>query len=126
MNKLYDRPNPLTISQQKAWRRVTTVLDHIPCCEIESSYSRGRLYISVKVGTAAVHVPEFDEISELQKRTGVYLFWVGPRGGIESNRWGFLLDDAMGMKAEEYFEACLLDITHTANELYDLLQELAQ
>lgn len=126
-NKLYSHPIPLTVAQRDFLRRITTFLKDIPCCTIESSVGHnGRFYVSVAVGVDAVHAPGFDDDPELQSRCGVYLFWMGPRGGIESNRWGFLLDDAMGLKAEEYFHACLNDIAETANELYERLKEIAQ
>jgi hypothetical protein len=122
-----NHPQPLTRLQYAAWRRVIDGLKDIPCLLIQSSMGAyGRLYISVAVGQDAVHVPDFNTNESLQEGTGVYLFWIGPRGAVESNRWGFLLDDALGLKAEEYFCACLDDIAQTATELYHRLKEIAQ
>lgn len=122
-----DQPKPMTRRQQEVWRRLVVELAEIPQLLIQSSWGGGdRLYVSVAVGVDAVHAPGFEEDEGLQSRTGVYLFWIGPRGGIDSNRWGFLLDDAMGLKAEECFSVCLLDIKQAATELYAQLQEIAQ
>lgn len=123
----HDYPKPMTRRQYEVWRRIVKTLDGIPCLLIETSIGgHDRLYVSVSVGQDAVHVPDFDDNESLQARTGVYLFWVGPRGAIESNRWGFLMDDAMGLKAEEYFAACLDDIVQVATELHEQLKEIAQ
>lgn len=123
----HDYPKPMTRRQHEVWQRIVKSLDGIPCLLIETSLGgHDRLYVSVSVGQDAVHVPDFDDNEGLQARTGVYLFWVGPRGAIESNRWGFLMDDAMGLKAEEYFAACLDDIVQVATELHEQLKEIAQ
>jgi hypothetical protein len=122
----HSHPKPLTQHQYRVWRRIIDSLAGIPCLLIESSIGgNDRLYVSVAVGQDAVHAPDFDDNEGLQSRTGVYLFWVGPRGAIESNRWGFLMDDAMGLKAEEYFAACLDDIVQVATELHEQLKEIA-